>query len=79
MARAKQMRKTATNLSLRPELVERAKQLGLNISELVDAALARAIAEAEGRRWVEENREAIDEYNALVAKRGVFGDGRRRF
>jgi antitoxin CcdA len=79
MARAKQMRKVPTNLSLRPELVERAKQLGLNISELVDAALARAIAEAEGRRWAEENREAIDEYNALVAKRGVFGDGRRRF
>jgi antitoxin CcdA len=72
-------RKIPTNLSLQPELVRRAKALGLNLSEIVDAALAQAITEAEGRAWLEENRDAIDEYNALVAKRGVFSDGRRRF
>ena len=72
-------RKTPTNLSLRSDLVRRAKQLGLNLSDVVDTALEAAIKAAEGRAWLQENREAITEYNALVAKRGVFGDGRRRF
>jgi antitoxin CcdA len=72
-------RKTATNLSLRADLVKRAKALGLNLSEVLDAALEQAVKEAEGRSWLEENREAIDQYNAMVAKHGVFSDGRRRF
>lgn len=79
MVGASHPRKTATNLSLRADLVRRAKDLGLNLSEVLEAALEQAVKEAEGRSWLEENREAIDEYNALVAKRGVFGDGRRRF
>ncbi len=72
-------RKTATNLSLRSDLVLRAKALGLNLSEVLDTALEAAIVEAEKQHWLAENREAIAEYNQLVAKRGVFGDGRRRF
>ena len=79
MAVPKPARKTATNLSLRADLVRRAKELGLNLSDVVDAALERAIRDAEGRAWLAENEEAIGEYNALVAKRGVFSDGRRRF
>lgn len=79
MATPAHARKTATNLSLRADLVRRAKALGLNLSEVLDAALEQAVKEAEGRSWLEENREAIEEYNALVAKQGVFGDGRRRF
>jgi antitoxin CcdA len=75
----KNPRKIPTNLSLRSDLVHRAKQLRLNLSDLVDGALERAIKDAEGAAWLEENREAISEYNDLVAKRGVFGDGRRRF
>ncbi|CAN5422826.1 hypothetical protein BH11MYX1_BH11MYX1_00330 [soil metagenome] len=71
--------KTATNLSLRSDLVRRAKLLKLNLSEVVDAALERAIKDAEDSAWLEQNREAMDEYNVLVAKRGMFGNGRRRF
>jgi post-segregation antitoxin (ccd killing protein) len=52
---------------------------GLNLSEVVGAALEAAIREAEGKAWLDENRDATDEYNALVARRGVFSDGRRRF
>lgn len=79
MRRASRARKTPTNLSLRSDLVRRAKQLELNLSDVVDAALEAAIQEAENAAWLEENREAIAEYNALVKKRGVFSDGRRRF
>jgi antitoxin CcdA len=72
-------RKTPTNLSLPAGLVKRAKALGLNVSLVVEAALEQAVNTAESKRWLDENREAIDEYNALVAERGVFSDGRRRF
>lgn len=79
MPAAKRARKTPTNLSLRADLVLRAKQLGLNLSDVVDAALEQAIRDAEGQAWLDENRKAIAQYNALVAKRGVFSNGRRRF
>ena len=79
MLPGKKRTKTPANLSLRSDLVRRAKRLGLNLSEVVDAALERAVEQAEAKTWLDENREAIAEYTALVEKHGVFGDGRRRF
>jgi antitoxin CcdA len=72
-------KKTHANLSLRADLVARAKKLRVNLSELLEQALEARLAEAERDHWLDENREAIDGYNARVAKRGVFSDGRRRF
>jgi antitoxin CcdA len=72
-------RKAPTNLSLRTDLVRRAKALGLNLSEVLESALEQVIAAAEREAWLAENREAFDEYNALVDKRGVFSDDWRRF
>ena len=74
-----QGRKTATNLSVRTELVRRARELRLNLSEVFEEALTRAIAANERKQWLEANREAISEYNALVSERGVFSDDWRRF
>lgn len=80
MARASAARKkTSTNLSLRADLVRRAKALGLNLSEAVETALEQVIQEAEQRAWLEANQEAIDEYNARVEDRGVFSDDWRSF
>ncbi len=72
-------RKAPTNLSVRTDLVRRAKELGINISELVDEALERAIHAVERAAWNAENRDAIDAYNARVAKDGTFSDDWRRF
>lgn len=73
------IRKTATNLSLREDLVRRAKELGLNLSHVVEQSLARAIREAEQTRWLAENEQAIDQYNAFVEKHGAFSDDFRQF
>ncbi len=78
-ARAHQTRKTATNLSLRADLVDQARSLDLNLSELVDRALEMAIRDQQREAWLTENRDAIRAYNAQVERRGVFSDGRRRF
>jgi antitoxin CcdA len=72
-------RKAATNLSLREDLVRRAKALGLNLSEIVESALSDAVARAERAAWEAENRDAIADYNERVAKHGVFSDQWRKF
>lgn len=72
-------KKAATNLSVRPELVQRAKQLGLNLSEVLEAGLTAAIAEAERAQWLAENEEAFDAYNRHVEQHGLWSDGLRRF
>lgn len=72
-------RKVPTNVSLRSDLARRAKELGINLSELLEAALSESIKAAEREAWLAENRDAIDEYNARVAERGVFSDDWRRF
>jgi antitoxin CcdA len=72
-------KKTATNLSLRADLVTRAKALGLNLSEVCETALASAIRKQEQAAWLEENRASIDAYNAAVENRGLFSDDWRTF
>ena len=80
MARsAARPRKTPTNVSIRADLVERAKRLGINLSGLFEDALEQAIRAAEARAWQEENAEAIDAYNKWVAKHGSFSDLYRKF
>jgi antitoxin CcdA len=71
--------KTATNLSLRTDLVRAARALKLNLSEVVEQALEQAVRTGERQAWLAENQDAIDAYNAQVEKRGVFSDDWRRF
>jgi antitoxin CcdA len=76
---ARRVRKAPTNLSLRVDLVQRARALELNLSEVVESALEHAIIAAEQARWLAENKNAIDYYNSFVEKHGVFGDEFREF
>lgn len=55
-----------TNVSLDAALVEEAKELGVNISLASARGLEQAVKEARGKRWLEENREALDSYNEWV-------------
>lgn len=59
--------------------MRRAKELGLNLSQVVEQSLARAIREAEQARWLAENEQAIDHYNEFVEKHGAFSDDFRMF
>lgn len=77
--RRRPARKAPTNLSLRIDLVQRAKALGLNLSEVVESALDKAIREAEQARWLAENEKAIEYYNAFVEEHGLFGEEFRQF
>jgi antitoxin CcdA len=73
------MRTAPTTLSLRIDLVHRAKALDLNLSDVVEDALEKAILAAEQTRWLAENNDAIEYYNAFVEKHGLFGEEFRQF
>ena len=69
----------AVNLSVNSDLMAQARELGLNVSALLEERLADAVREARRETWLAENRQAVDEYNERIAKRGSFGDRTRRF
>lgn len=43
-----------------------------------EANRKHAVVEAEQARWLAENQDAIDYYNAFVEKYGLFGDEYRQ-
>ena len=75
---ANEVRRRPTNVSLREDLVAAAKDLDLNISRIAEEALASAVRKTAAERWLEENRAAVEEYNARVERRGLFNDRLRR-
>ncbi len=68
-----------TNLSVNSDLLRKARECGLNLSAVMEAALIEQVRKSQRERWLEENREAIDAYNEHVERNGVFSDGLRSF
>jgi antitoxin CcdA len=66
-------KKKAVNLSIDSELLKAAREQGLNLSKVLE----RALTEERARRWLAENKEAIEAYNEDIRKHGVWSDGLR--
>jgi len=71
--------KQATNLSIDRDLLNQAREAGVNLSAALEEALREKVAAARREKWKRENAEAIAEYNNLVAEHGVFSEGQRSF
>ena len=71
--------KKAVNLSIRAELIEAARECKINLSQTLETALALELKKEKERRWLEENRAAIEAYNREIAERGLFSDGFRDY
>jgi antitoxin CcdA len=71
--------KQATNLSVNAALLKEARELGVNLSGVLEDALAEVVRRRRAEAWLEQNRAAIDAYNDHVERRGVFSDGTRTF
>lgn len=63
--------KKATNLSLNAKTLEAARALGLNLSNTVDALLAKEVRRLYWERWNAENEQAIHACNERVATYGL--------
>lgn len=71
--------KKSTNLSINSDLLLQAKERRINISQTLELRLAELLREEKSRRWKEENRGAIEDYNRRIEAQGTFSDGLRRF
>jgi antitoxin CcdA len=69
----------ATNVTLPEALVSMARALGVNISQASEAGLAAAVKKAREQKWLEENKEAIEEYNKYVEEHGLTLEEYRTF
>jgi antitoxin CcdA len=67
--------KSATDVSIRRDLVEAARAAKINLSATLELALIEKLREAQQRQWREENSESIAVYNHHVEKHCVFCDG----
>ena len=71
MFRYKGARKKAIHLTLNANVVEMAKQLGINVSTTVDVLLTREVERLYWERWNEENADAIAAYNERIRSEGL--------
>jgi antitoxin CcdA len=72
-------RKKAANLSVDDRLLDQARRLKLNLSQVFEDGLTEAIRQRQREEWLRKNRAALDAYNEHVEKHGVFSDGLRSF
>lgn len=70
--------KRATNVSINQGLLDAAKALDINLSATLERALEAEVRARRGERWREDNREAIQGYNAWVSEHGVYSPMFRR-
>ena len=71
--------KRPTNLSLNSDLLHQARALDINLSQVLEQALDAVVRQKRAEQWLQENREAITQYNLDVEENGVFSDGLRSF
>jgi antitoxin CcdA len=74
-----QAKKKATNLSINSDLLKKAKELHINISNSLEKTLIELIKEKEMKNWESQNKTSINSYNERVSKHGTFSDEIRSF
>jgi antitoxin CcdA len=67
-------KKRAVNLFVDAELLDEARRLRINMSETLERRLSALVRGEREKRWLEENRAAIDAYNRRVADHGLLSD-----
>jgi antitoxin CcdA len=67
-------KKRAVNLFVDSELLDEARRMRINMSDTLEQRLRTIVQGELERRWLEENREAIEAYNRDVAEHGLLSD-----
>ena len=71
MLRSDSSPKRPTNLTLNGKVLDMARELGMHISQTVDARLAEEVQRRYWARWNEQNKDAIDTYNERIEREGL--------
>jgi antitoxin CcdA len=65
-------RKRAVNLFVDTELLDEARRLRINLSETLERRLRSLVKAEQEKRWLEENRAAIDSINTFIDRHGLL-------
>lgn len=71
--------KRATNLSLSSDVLDAAKHLEINISQVCDNHLREIVCREQERKWREDHADFIAAYNATIEAEGLPLDEWRSF
>jgi antitoxin CcdA len=71
--------KRATNLSLSSDVLDAAKHLAINISQVCDSHLREVVRREQERKWREDHADFIAAYNATIEAEGLPLDEWRSF
>ncbi len=73
-------------LELDAKALAAARAANIDLAQLLVEALRRRLPQLDGaardqaaRQWYEENKKAVDSYNAFIEVHGLFSDGVRMF
>ena len=69
--------KKPVNLSVNSDLLRQAKQLKVNVSQVLEVALANQVKSLREAQWLADNQEAIDGYNRHVEENGLWNEAWR--
>ena len=79
LARTETKSRKAANLSIDEGVLADAKALDINVSRAAETGIAEAVRKEKGRRWLEENREALLYFNQWYEENGNPLDEYRQF
>jgi antitoxin CcdA len=67
------------NIPLTERVLSEAKSADIDVSQAAEAGLVGAMADRHAERWLKENAETIESYNAYVEQHGLPLEKYRRF
>lgn len=70
--------KRAVNVSVDVEILKVAKEMGVNLSKVLEDALRRETEQERARRFYEENKAFFDWHNAYTEKYGTLAEAFER-
>ena len=68
------IKKRAVNLFVDAELLDEARRMRINVSETLERRLRALVRAEQEKRWLQDNRGAIEAYNQRVASHGLLAD-----
>jgi antitoxin CcdA len=79
LAKTETTTRKAANLSIDAKVLADAKALDINISRAAETGIVEAVRAEKNKRWLAENREALEYYNSWMEENGILLDEYRQF
>lgn len=71
MSHVDPIRHRPVTLTVREDVLQAAKDLGLNTSQAAEAGIRDAVRQAQREGWLRDNKAAIEAYNQNIRDRGL--------